>query len=54
VRALLKYLLTAQAIAVTGLAALECPSAQADAVAYLVNVTVRPGYNFASANDALA
>jgi len=28
--------------------------ANADAVAYLVNVTVRPGYNFANADDALA
>lgn len=30
------------------------PAAQADAVAYLVNVTVRPGYNFASADAALS
>jgi Protein of unknown function (DUF732) len=30
------------------------PSAHADAVAYLVNVTVRPGYHFANADDALA
>jgi hypothetical protein len=28
--------------------------AHADAVAYLVNVTVRPGYNFASADAALS
>lgn len=28
-------------------------SAHADAVAYLVNVTVRPGYNFANADDAI-
>ena len=28
--------------------------AQADAVAYLVNVTVRPGYNFANADAALS
>lgn len=28
-------------------------TARADAVAYLVNVTVRPGYNFANAADAL-
>lgn len=28
--------------------------ARADAVAYLVNVTVRPGYNFANADAALA
>jgi hypothetical protein len=30
------------------------PSASADAVAYLVNVTVKPGYNFANADHALA
>ena len=29
------------------------PCAHADEVAYLVNVTVRPDYNFASADDAL-
>ena len=30
------------------------PPAQADVVAYLVNITVRPGYNFANAEQALA
>lgn len=30
------------------------PTASADAVAYLVNVTVKPGYNFANADAALA
>lgn len=30
------------------------PAAQADAVAYLVNVTVRPGYNFPGPDAALA
>ena len=30
------------------------PAAQADTVAYLVNVTVRPGYNFPNADAALA
>jgi hypothetical protein len=30
------------------------PCARADAVAYLVNVTVRPGYNFANADAALS
>lgn len=30
------------------------PNAHADTVAYLVNVTMRPGYNFASADAALA
>jgi hypothetical protein len=29
------------------------PDGRADAVAYLINVTVRPGYNFANADDAL-
>jgi hypothetical protein len=32
----------------------SAPMAQADEVAYLVNVTVRPGYRFANADDALA
>ena len=30
------------------------PAASADAVAYLINVTVRPGYNFANADQALS
>lgn len=30
------------------------PPAHADAVAYLVNVTLRPGYNFPDADTALA
>ncbi len=34
--------------------ALHAAPASADAVAYLVNVTVRPGYNFANADHALA
>ncbi|KRD05722.1 hypothetical protein ASE48_16240 [Mycobacterium sp. Root265] len=33
---------------------LSTPTALADEVAYLVNVTVRPGYNFANAEAALA
>jgi Protein of unknown function (DUF732) len=37
-----------------GVTATVAPPARADAVAYSVNVTVRPGYNFASADDALA
>jgi hypothetical protein len=32
----------------------HAPSTRGDAVAHLVNVTVRPGYNFADAGDALA
>ena len=49
--------LTAAILATAALccvAATAAPYARADAVAYLVNVTVRPGYNFASADDALA
>jgi hypothetical protein len=30
------------------------PAAHADTVAYLVNVTIRPGYHFAGPDDALA
>lgn len=42
-------------IVATGLCAAAVPPvAHADAVAYLVNVTVRPGYNFANADAALA
>jgi hypothetical protein len=38
-----------------GVAALAlAPCARADVVAYLVNVTVRPGYNFANADAALS
>jgi hypothetical protein len=33
---------------------LTAPQANADAVAYLLNVTVRPGYNFANADTALS
>ena len=40
--------------AVAAAALAGAASANADAVAYLVNVTVRPGYNFANADDALA
>jgi hypothetical protein len=36
-----------------GLAASGAPYAQADPVGYLVNVTVRPGYNFPNAETAL-
>lgn len=44
--------LTLPALAMT-CALLGSPPAQADTVAYLINVTVRPGYNFANADDAL-
>ena len=44
----------AVAAALWGTAAVIAPmSAHADAVAYLVNVTVRPGYNFASPDAAI-
>jgi hypothetical protein len=36
-----------------GAAAVSPPAAHADPVAYLVNVTVRPGYNFPNAEAAL-
>lgn len=36
------------------IAMVAAPVAAADSVAYLVNVTVRPGYNFADADAALA
>ncbi|MGA5546197.1 DUF732 domain-containing protein [Mycobacterium sp. NPDC051198] len=41
--------LAAVAIALSG-----APTANADAVAYLINVTVRPGYGFPNADAALA
>ncbi|GAC1410596.1 MAG: hypothetical protein NVSMB60_32310 [Mycobacterium sp.] len=44
----------AAALRALGGFALPTPAASADAVAYLVNVTVRPGYNFANADQALA
>lgn len=43
------FVVVAAALLVTG----ASPRANADAVAYLVNVTMRPGYNFANADDAL-
>jgi hypothetical protein len=46
-------LLAGPLVAATLAAALTVPAAKADAVAYLVNVTVRPGYNFPNARAAL-
>jgi hypothetical protein len=43
----------ATAVAIGGAAVATAPTAAADAVAYLLNVTVRPGYNFANADQAL-
>ncbi|UXA09480.1 DUF732 domain-containing protein [Mycobacterium sp. SMC-2] len=48
-----RILIGAIAALVSG-ALLAVPSARADDVAYLVNVTVRPGYNFPNADAALA
>lgn len=44
---------TAAVIFVVG-AVIGSPSARGDTVAYLVNVTIRPGYNFPTADAALA
>ncbi|MDT5346553.1 MAG: hypothetical protein QOE52_5737 [Mycobacterium sp.] len=46
--------LTLPALAVACAGVLGSPPARADTVAYLINVTVRPGYNFANADDALS
>jgi Protein of unknown function (DUF732) len=51
-QAVLLAVIAALGRAVAGIG--EAPSAHADATAYLVNVTVRPGYNFANADQALA
>ncbi|MEM6107558.1 DUF732 domain-containing protein [Mycobacterium sp. 050272] len=40
--------------AALGVATAHAPAAHADSVAYLVNVTVRPGYGFANADAALS
>ena len=47
----MKRILAAAALGVSAL--VGAPSAHADQVAYLVNVTVRPGYNFPNADAAL-
>jgi uncharacterized protein DUF732 len=44
---------SASAAVVTALTCTAAPWARADEVAYLINVTVRPGYNFANADAAL-
>jgi hypothetical protein len=49
----MKRILAAAAAALAAAALTGAPSAHADQVAYLVNVTVRPGYNFANADAAL-
>ena len=41
------------AIVIIGLLTAVTPVCRGDTTAYLVNVTVRPGYNFANADDAI-
>jgi hypothetical protein len=41
-------------VAPLAVAVVQTPAAHADSVAYLVNVTVRPGYNFPNADAAIA
>ena len=48
----MKRILATAALSVLGLAC--APTAHADQVAYLVNVTVKPGYNFPNADAALS
>jgi hypothetical protein len=52
-RPLTAAVLGLQAVGLACAVAIGSPAAHADTVAYLVNVTVRPGYNFASADDAI-
>jgi Protein of unknown function (DUF732) len=53
-KALFVCLIAASAVLQALALAAGAPRAHADSVAYLIDVTVRPGYNFASAADALA
>jgi Protein of unknown function (DUF732) len=53
-RVLLICLIIASAVLAVLTLAAGIPRAHADAVAYLIDVTVRPGYNFANADDALS
>jgi hypothetical protein len=48
-----RSLVVLTAVAFAGGILTAAPPAGADTVAYLLNVTVRPGYNFANAQDAL-
>ena len=47
-------IIVAVAAALSSVGLAGAPTADADEVAYLVNVTVRPGYNFPNAEAALA
>jgi Protein of unknown function (DUF732) len=53
-RALLVCLMVTSTVLLVLTLAAGLPRAHADAVAYLIDVTVRPGYNFASADEALS
>jgi Protein of unknown function (DUF732) len=54
-RTINKVMIAAAQVIWLGYAAvLGLPTARADVTAFLVNVTVRPGYNFANAAEALA
>jgi Protein of unknown function (DUF732) len=53
-KATLTAALTLPVLAMTCAVVLGSPPAHADTVAYVINVTVRPGYNFANADDALS
>jgi hypothetical protein len=46
--------LTLPALAMTCAALLGSPPAHADTVASLINITARPGYNFANVDDAVS
>jgi hypothetical protein len=47
------HILAAQTTALAVAALITAATAQADATAYVLNVTIRPGYHFANAQDAL-
>lgn len=49
----LAFTTAAAAVATAASAVVLAPTAQADVVAYLVNVHVRPGYNFPNADAAI-
>src|SRR3984893_15838687 len=53
-RALRICLMVTSAVLLVLALAAGVPRAHADSVAYLIDVTVRPGYNFANADAALA
>jgi Protein of unknown function (DUF732) len=50
---ILHLLVALQSTVLAMAAMIEPPTAHADSTAYLINVTVRPGYHFANAQDAI-